>query len=69
MNIIKRLAEIKAAHISRTSTKNYDHCKPHAQSSHTENVTIGYLKSERLRIKNMRRAENGLPPKATYAEI
>lgn len=69
MNITKRLAEIRAAHIAKKSTTNYDHCRPHAQSPHSENVTIGYLKAERLRIKNLRRAENGLPPKASYAEI
>ena len=32
-------------------------------------VTLGGAKAERLRKKNERRATNGLPPKATYAEI
>ena len=72
MNITKRIAEIKAANIARTEIKdikNYDHCRPGRQSSHSMTVTIGDLKAERLRMKNLRRAENGLPPKASYAEI
>jgi hypothetical protein len=50
-------------------SNNHDHLQPHYQSFHSRKVTIGMLKAERLRIKNMRRAECGLPPKATYAEI
>lgn len=45
--------------------KNYDHYRIQRHG----NKTIGMVKADRLRIKNMRRAENGLPPKATYAEI
>ncbi len=50
-------------------SKNYDHLQPHNQSGHSEKVSIGMLKAARLRIKNMRRAECGLPPKKTYSEI
>lgn len=72
MNITKRLEAIKRAHRARTDIKdikNYDHCGPGRQSAHSQHVTIGGLKADRLRIKNLRRAENGLPPKASYAEI
>lgn len=47
----------------------YDKLIPHQFSGHARRVTIGDLKKQRLTIKNMRRAENGLPPKASYAEI
>lgn len=72
MNITHQLQRIKDRHqenLKNREVKNYDHCRPHAQAAHSENVTIGYLKADRLRIKNLRRAENGLPPKASYAEI
>ena len=49
--------------------KSYDKYQPHQQSAHSRKVTIGHLKAERLLIKNIRRQQNGLPPKATYAEI
>lgn len=68
MNITERLQAIKERYRS-TKNNNYDHLSPHYQSRHSQRVTIGSLKAERLRIKNMRRAENSLPPKATYAEI
>jgi hypothetical protein len=41
----------------------------HFRVSRRSSKTIGMVKSDRLRVKNMRRAEAGLPPKATYAEI
>lgn len=49
--------------------ENYDHLSPHPQSKHSQKITIGFLKKERLAMKNYRRAINGLPPKKTYAEI
>lgn len=48
---------------------NYDHYQISPQSKHAQRVTIGQAKAQRLRIKNLRRAENGLPPKARYSEI
>ena len=69
MSITDKLEAIKASHRAKRELKSYDHCRPSSQSSHSCVITIGNLKAERLRIKNMRRAENGLPPKATYAEI
>lgn len=41
----------------------------HFRVSRRSNKTILMVKADRLRVKNMRRAEAGLPPKATYAEI
>ena len=49
--------------------KNYDNHLINRQSKHSRPISIGMLKAERLRIKNMRRAENGLAPKPTYAAI
>lgn len=72
MSISSRLQAIVRAHRAHRTemeSKNYDHCTPGNQSSHSRRVTIGQAKADRLRIKNLRRAENGLPPKATYAEI
>jgi hypothetical protein len=48
----------------KSKPANFDHLRANRKSP-----TIGQLKAERLQIKNMRRAENGMPPKATYAEI
>lgn len=47
----------------------YDNYIPHAFSAHARRVTIGNMKTQRLAMKNMRRAENGLPPKKSYSEI
>lgn len=47
----------------------YDKLLPHRFSDHARRVTIGDLKKQRLAMKNMRRAEHGLPPKTSYAEI
>lgn len=56
----------RRAELRRAEPYNkYDHFRYQRHG----NKTIGMLKAERLRIKNMRRAESGLPPKATYAEI
>ena len=41
---------------------NYDACLPHKQSDHTKHATVGQMKAERLRVRNERRAANGLPP-------
>ena len=49
--------------------KSYDKYQANKQSKHSRKVTIGHLKAQRLIIKNIRRAKNGLPPKSTYAEI
>lgn len=61
MNIPERIQALK----DRFKAKTYDHLRPNRGC----NKVIGMLKAERLRIKNLRRAENGLPPKNTYAEI
>ena len=55
--------------LTEISTIKYDKLLPHQFSGHARRVTIGDLKKQRLAIKNMRRAVNGLPPKASYAEI
>ena len=65
MSITEKLQAVKTAYLNRKPIKSYDHYRIQRRS----NVTIGMVKSERLRMKNLRRAENGLPPKATYAEI
>lgn len=65
IDITKKLAAIKARYKESRQCKNYDHYRIQRNA----NKTIGMVKADRLRIKNMRRAENGLPPKATYAEI
>lgn len=49
--------------------RTYENARLNRQSSHSAPVSVGQAKAQRLRIKNMRRADNGLPPKATYAEI
>ena len=49
--------------------KNVDNYLPHSFSEHSRKLNIGMLKAERLRVKNERRARNGLPPIKTYAEI
>jgi len=41
---------------------NFDGALPHRQSAHSKHVTVGQLKAERLRVRNERRAANGLPP-------
>lgn len=53
----------------RREPSNYDGFQPHRQSDHGHKITVGHLKAERLRVKNMRRAQNGLPPVKSYAEI
>lgn len=72
MNIPKTIADLRAAYRRRAEQarcNNYDHIRPSRQTAHSTLVTIGDLKAQRLRIKNSRRAMNGLPPKLTYAEI
>ena len=41
---------------------DWDYALPHRQSEHSKHVTVGQLKAERLRVRNERRAANGLPP-------
>lgn len=41
---------------------DFDYCLPHRQSDHSQHVTVAALKSERLAVKNQRRAKMGLPP-------
>lgn len=47
---------------------NYDHYALYKRPGH-RTVTIAMLKAHRLRMKNIRRAANGLTPKQTYSEI
>lgn len=47
----------------------YDSNLPHRQSKHSEHVTVGALKAERLVVRNERRAANGLPPITNYAQV
>lgn len=47
----------------------YDNHMPHAFSNHARRWSIGMLKKVRLAVKNERRAQHGLPPRKTYAEI
>lgn len=49
----------------QTPYRSYDNMRLYRGT----NKTIGMVKAERLCLKNARRAECGLPPKATYAEI
>ena len=44
----------------------YDAMLPSKQSKHSRHVTVGDLKAERLRVRNERRAANGLPPVDKY---
>ena len=80
--IRNQIEAIKTRHLARQAARKacrqsarrgeaveYDYAGPHAQSDHSQHVTFGYLKAERLLMKNMRRAKAGLPPKATYAHI
>ena len=41
---------------------NFDAALPHRQSDHSKHHTVGQVKAERLRVRNERRAANGLPP-------
>jgi hypothetical protein len=49
--------------------KDYSKYRVNQQSRHSTPVTVARIKADRLAIKNKRRAQNGLPPKASYAEI
>jgi len=70
MNITDKLEAIKAKHRAKREIKTYDHCRIYPHNNRpVQVVTIGQAKAQRLRVKNLRRADNGLPPKATYAEI
>ena len=64
MSITDNIKSTIEKYKQRRELKNYDHLPANAKSP-----SIGRLKLQRLRIKNMRRVQNGLPPKATYAEI
>jgi len=64
MSITDKIKSTIDAYKQRRDLNTYDHLRLIKNGP-----TIGHIKAERLRIKNMRRAECGLPPKSTYAEI
>lgn len=49
--------------------KDYSNYLIRKFSDHARRVTVAEAKAVRLRVRNIRRKKNGLPPKATYAEI
>jgi hypothetical protein len=49
--------------------KDYSKYLVNKQSKHSRKITVAMIQAERLRVKNERRAKNGLPPKQSYAAI
>lgn len=64
MSITDNIKSTIEKYKQRRELKSCDHLRANAKSPF-----IGQMKAQRLRIKNMRRAQNGLPPKANYAKI